>query len=170
MKEANLAEERLKMKEENESRSLKEQYKRKQEIMKEVRDRFKFLSYAPLISVSALTKQRVSKIKEMLLSVYENYAQRIPTARLNEVIKEATIKHQIPSDHAKVVKIYFATQYQSKPPRIVLVMNKPRSLHFSYRRYLANRLRDTFNLEGTPILNYPRAKGEKDEQNEQDDA
>ena len=76
-----------------------------EEIMKEVRDRFKFLSYAPLISVSALTKQRVSKIKEMLLSVYENYAQRIPTARLNEVIKEATIKHQIPSDHAKVVKI-----------------------------------------------------------------
>jgi len=141
-----------------------------EEIMKEVRDRFKFLSYAPLISVSALTKQRVSKIKEMLLSVYENYAQRIPTARLNEVIKEATIKHQIPSDHAKVVKIYFATQYQSKPPRIVLVMNKPRSLHFSYRRYLANRLRDTFNLEGTPILIYPRAKGEKDEQNEQDDA
>jgi len=141
-----------------------------EEIMKEVRDRFKFLSYAPLISVSALTKQRVSKIKEMLLSVYENYAQRIPTARLNEVIKEATIKHQIPSDHAKVVKIYFATQYQSKPPRIVLVMNKPRSLHFSYRRYLANRLRETFNLEGTPILIYPRAKGEKDEQNEQDDA
>ncbi|WP_442765391.1 ribosome biogenesis GTPase Der, partial [Sulfurospirillum cavolei] len=141
-----------------------------EEIMKEVRERFKFLSYAPLISVSALTKQRVSKIKEMLLSVYENYAQRIPTARLNEVIKEATIKHQIPSDHAKVVKIYFATQYQSKPPRIVLVMNKPRSLHFSYRRYLANRLRDTFNLEGTPILIYPRAKGEKDEQNEQDDA
>ncbi len=138
-----------------------------EKVTAEVRDRFKFLSYAPLITVSAQTKQRVSKIKELILSVFENYSQRIPTARLNDVIREATIKHQIPSDHAKVVKIYFATQYQTKPPRIALVMNKPRSLHFSYRRYLANQLRDNFNLEGTPILIYPRAKGEKDEQNEE---
>ena len=133
----------------------------------EMRYRFKFLSYAPLITVSASTKQRVSKIKDMILSVYENYSQRIPTARLNEVIREATIRHQIPSDHAKIVKIYFATQYQTQPPRIALVMNKPRSLHFSYRRYLANQLRDNFNLEGSPILIYPRKKGEKDEQHEE---
>lgn len=136
----------------------------------DVRHRFKFLSYAPVITVSALTKQRVSKIKDMLLEVYANFSQHIPTGRLNEVIKEATIRHQIPSDHAKVVKIYFATQYQSKPPRIVLVMNKPRSLHFSYKRYLANQLRENFALEGTPILIYPRAKGERDNEREENGA
>jgi len=136
----------------------------------DVRHRFKFLSYAPIITVSALTKQRVSKIKDMLLEVYTNYAQHIPTGRLNEVIKEATIRHQIPSDHAKIVKIYFSTQYQSKPPRIVLVMNKPRSLHFSYKRYLANQLREHFALEGTPVLLYPRAKGERDNEREENGA
>jgi len=136
----------------------------------DVRHRFKFLSYAPVITVSALTKQRVSKIKDMLLEVYANYAQHIPTGRLNEVIKEATIRHQIPSDHSKVVKIYFATQYQSKPPRIVLVMNKPRSLHFSYKRYLANQLRESFALEGSPILLYPRAKAERDDEREENGA
>jgi len=136
----------------------------------DVRHRFKFLSYAPVITVSALTKQRVSKIKDMLLDVYANFSQHIPTRQLNEVIKEATIRHQIPSDHAKIVKIYFATQYQSKPPRIVLVMNKPRSLHFSYKRYLANKLRENFALEGTPVLIYPRAKGERDNEEEQSGA
>jgi len=132
----------------------------------EVRDRFKFLSYAPLITVSAKNKQRVSKIKDMILEVYANYSQHLPTRQLNEIIKQATIRHQIPSDHSKVVKIYFATQYLTKPPRIALVMNKPRSLHFSYRRYLANKLRDHFNLEGSPILLYPRARGERDEEQE----
>ena len=141
-----------------------------EQITAEVRDRFKFLSYAPLITVSAKSKQRVAKIKDMILSVYANYSQHIPTRQLNEVIRNATIKHQIPSDHSKVVKIYFATQYLTKPPRIALVMNKPRSLHFSYKRYLANKLRENFNLEGSPILLYPRAKGERDNEQEENGA
>jgi len=141
-----------------------------EKITTEVRDRFKFLSYAPLITVSAKSKQRVAKIKDMILSVYANYSQHIPTHQLNEVIRNATIKHQIPSDHSKVVKIYFATQYLTKPPRIALVMNKPRSLHFSYKRYLANKLRENFNLEGSPILLYPRAKGERDNEQEENGA
>jgi len=141
-----------------------------EKITTEVRDRFKFLSYAPLITVSAKSKQRVAKIKDMILSVYANYSQHIPTRQLNEVIRNATIKHQIPSDHSKIVKIYFATQYLTKPPRIALVMNKPRSLHFSYKRYLANKLRETFNLEGSPILLYPRAKGERDNEQEENGA
>lgn len=141
-----------------------------EKVTAEVRHRFKFLSYAPLITVSAKSKQRVSKIKDMILEVYANYSQHLPTRVLNEVIKDATIKHQIPSDHSKVVKIYFATQYLTKPPRIALVMNKPRSLHFSYRRYLANKLREHFNLEGSPILLYPRAKGERDVEQEDNGA
>lgn len=135
----------------------------------ELRYKFKFLSYAPVITVSALTKQRVSKIKDMILEVYHNYSLKIPTSRLNEIIKDATIKHQIPSEKTKAVKIYFATQYGIKPPRIALVMNKPRSLHFSYKRYLINKLRENFALEGTPILLYPRGKGERDNDMENDD-
>ena len=135
----------------------------------ELRYKFKFLSYAPVITVSALTKQRVSKIKDMILEVFQNYSLKIPTSRLNEIIKDATIKHQIPSEKTKAVKIYFATQYGIQPPRIALVMNKPRALHFSYKRYLINKLRENFALEGTPILLYPRGKGERDADMENDD-
>lgn len=134
--------------------------------VEELRHRFKFLSYAPVITVSALTKQRVFKIKDMILKVYENYCRRIPTSKLNAVIKDAMIKHQIPSEKSKVVRIYFATQYGVKPPRIALVMNKPRSLHFSYKRYLVNKLREHFDFEGSPVMLYPRGKGEKDNEAE----
>ena len=133
------------------------------ESIDEIKDRFKFLSFAPIITVSALSKQRVFKIKDLILSVYENYKRRIPTSKLNELIKKATVRHQLPADKTKRVKIYFATQYDIKPPKIALVMNRPKALHFSYKRYLINKLRETFELDGTPVLLYPRAKGEKDE-------
>lgn len=134
-----------------------------EEVIAEIRFRFKFLAYAPVITVSALSKQRVHKIKDLILKVYENYSQRIPTSKLNELFKEATIKHHMPSDKTKEVKIYFATQYDVKPPRIVLVMNRPKALHFSYKRYLTNQLRERFELEGSPVLLYARKKGERDE-------
>ena len=133
------------------------------ESIDEIKDRFKFLAFAPIITVSALSKQRVFKIKDLILSVYENYKRRIPTSKLNELIKKATVRHQLPADKTKRVKIYFATQYDVKPPKIALVMNRPKALHFSYKRYLTNKLRETFELDGTPVLMYPRAKGEKDE-------
>ncbi len=133
------------------------------ESIDEIRDRFKFLSFAPIITVSALSQKRVYKIKDLILSVYENYKRRIPTSKLNELLKVATIRHQLPADKTKRVKIYFATQYDIKPPKIALVMNRPKALHFSYKRYLLNQLREKFELEGTPVLLYPRAKGEKDE-------
>ena len=136
------------------------------ESIDEIKDRFKFLAFAPIITVSALSKQRVSKIKDLILNVYENYKRRIPTSKLNELIKKATVRHQLPADKTKRVKIYFATQYDVKPPKIALVMNRPKALHFSYKRYLINKLREAFELEGTPVLMYPRAKGEKDESNE----
>ena len=133
------------------------------ESIDDIRDRFKFLAFAPIVTVSALSKQRVYKIKDLILSVYENYARRIPTSKLNELIKFATVRHQLPADKTKRIKIYFATQYDTKPPKIALVMNRPKALHFSYKRYLLNKLREAFELEGTPVLMYPRAKGEKDE-------
>lgn len=134
-----------------------------EKTLDELRYRFKFLAYAPVITVSALNKKRVYKIKDMILQVYKNYSQRIPTSKLNELFKEATIRHHMPSDKTKEVKIYFSTQYDIKPPRIVLVMNRPKALHFSYKRYLMNKLRERFELEGTPILLYARKKGERDD-------
>lgn len=135
-----------------------------EKVVDEIRYRFKFLSYAPIITVSALTKKRVYKIKDLILQVYKNYSSRIPTSKLNELFKEATIRHHMPSDATKEVKIYFATQYEVKPPKIVLVMNRPKALHFSYKRYLVNKLRERFELEGTPVLLYARKKGERDEE------
>lgn len=142
-------------------------YESYEETIAEFRYRFKFLAYAPVITVSALSKKRVHKLKDLILQVYENYSQRISTSKLNELFKEATIRHHLPSDKTKEVKIYFATQYDIKPPRIVLVMNRPKSLHFSYKRYLTNKLRERFNLEGTPVLLFARKKGERDENQEQ---
>ena len=134
-----------------------------EESVKEVRYRFKFLSFAPIITVSASTGKRVDKIKDKILKVYENYSRRIPTSKLNELIKSANAKHHIPSDKGKEVKIYFATQFDVKPPKIALIMNRPKSLHFSYKRYLINRLRENFDFEGSPIILVPKKRGEKEE-------
>jgi len=127
-------------------------------IIEEVRDRFKFLSYAPIITISAQSKQRVHKIFEMLLKINENYSQRISTSKLNEVIQAAMRKHILPSINGMNIRLYFATQYDIRPPRIALIMNKPQGLHFSYRRYLTNQMRAQFDFEGTPVLFKAKAK------------
>lgn len=140
-----------------------------EKTVKELRYKFKFLAYAPVVTVSALSKKRVHKVNDMILDVYNNFSFRIPTSKLNDVIKDATVKHQMPSDKGKVVKIYFATQFAIQPPRFALVMNKPRSIHFSYRRYLINKLREEFNFSGTPLILIPRMRGEKDFDREEND-
>jgi GTP-binding protein len=107
----------------------------------EIRDRFKYLDFAPFMVISAKTKRNIEKLKEKLIYVYQNYSKRIPTSTLNEWIKEATIRHHLPTDvRGKETKIYYATQFKTKPPTIALVMNRPK-LHFSYERYLINFLR-----------------------------
>ncbi len=117
-----------------------------------VRDRFRFLSWAPVITVSALSKKRVHRIRDLIKEVYAHYTFRIPTSQLNEILKRTNKKHQLPSDHGKVTKIYFGTQFDIKPPRIALIMNRPKSLHFSYKRYLINQLRNYFDFSGSPIV------------------
>ncbi len=138
----------------------RDEYKK---VVEDVRYRFKFLGYSPIITVSALSKKRIHKINDKILEVYENYSRRISTGKLNELIKFANSRHHLPSDMGKVVKIFFATQFDIKPPRIALVMNRPKSLHFSYKRYLVNTIREHFNFEGSPILIFPRKRGEKEE-------
>ncbi len=123
-----------------------------EESVQKVRDRFRFLNFAPIITLSALTKKRVHKLYELIDRVYQNYTRRIPTSKLNELIKFANQKHHLPSDMGKLVKIYFATQFDIKPPRIALIMNRPKALHFSYKRYLINTLRKYYDFEGTPII------------------
>lgn len=130
-------------------------------IIAEVRDRFKFLSYAPIITVSAQSHQRVHKIFDMLLKINDAYSQRIPTSRINEVLAAAQRKHPIPSINGQTIRLYFGTQYDIRPPRIALVMNKPQGLHFSYRRYLTNQFREIFDFEGTPVLFKAKAKNQK---------
>jgi GTP-binding protein len=130
-------------------------------IIKEVRDRFKFLAYAPIITLSAQTHQRVDKLHDMILEINENYSQRIPTSKLNEVVERALRRHTLPSMHGQVIRIYYATQYETRPPKIAIVMNKPKGLHFTYRRYLTNKLREAFNFTGTPLLFKAKKRGER---------
>ncbi len=141
----------------------KKEYK---EAVQEVRDRLKFLSFAPVITLSAKTRKRVDKLYDLILGVYRNYASWIPTGQLNRVIKEAQMRHQIPAFKGKPVKILYATQYDTKPPKIALIMNRPEGLHFSYKRYLVNTLRENFDLEGTPVILSPRKRGERESEEE----
>jgi len=130
-------------------------------IIKEIRDRFKFLAYAPILTLSALTHQRVDKLHDMILEINENYSQRISTSKVNEVIERALRRHTLPSVSGQVIRIYYATQYETRPPKIAIVMNKPSGLHFTYRRYLTNKMREAFNFTGTPLLFKAKKKGEK---------
>ena len=132
-----------------------------EEIRSELKRKFRFLEYAPFLSVSAKNGRHIEEIKKKILEVYANYSFRIPTSRLNDCIAEATKRHQLPSDHGKIVRIYYATQYETCPPQIALVMNRPKALHFSYRRYLVNFLRDSFDFSGTPILISARGRKEQ---------
>lgn len=130
-------------------------------IIQEVRDRFKFLAYAPIITLSAKSHKRVDKLHDMILEINENYSQRIKTSDLNVVLEKAMRRHQLPSMHGQIIKIYYATQYETRPPKIAIVMNKPRGLHFTYRRYLTNKLREAFSFSGTPVLFKAKKRGDK---------
>jgi GTP-binding protein len=130
-------------------------------IIQEVRDRFKFLSYAPIITLSAKSHLRVDKLHDMILEINENYSQRIPTSKINEVIEKALRRHTLPSVSGQVIRIYYATQYETRPPKIAIVMNKPKGLHFTYRRYLVNKLREAFDFTGTPLLIKAKKRGER---------
>ncbi|WP_026942992.1 ribosome biogenesis GTPase Der [Helicobacter rodentium] len=133
-------------------------------IMEDFKMRFKFLEYAPTLTISAKNRRHIQKLEEEILRVYQNFNFRIPTAKLNAIIKEATSRHLIPSDHGKIVKIYYATQFDSKPPQIALIMNRPNSLHFSYKRYLANFLREKFDFSGTRVIFIARGKNDFEEE------
>jgi len=118
---------------------------------KEIRRQYKFLDYAPIIFLSALTKRRVNTLFEALDLVHQAYYTRIKTSLLNDVIQEAQVMNLAPDFNGGRLKIYFANQVSTAPPHIVMSVNNPEFMHFSYERYLENKLRETFNFDGTPI-------------------
>ncbi|GAA6889663.1 ribosome biogenesis GTPase Der [Helicobacter pylori] len=123
-----------------------------EEIMATLKRKFRFLEYAPVITTSCLKARHIDEIKHKIIEVYECFSKHIPTSLLNSVINQATQKHPLPSDGGKLVKVYYATQFATKPPQISLIMNRPKALHFSYKRYLINTLRKEFNFLGTPLI------------------
>ncbi|QOG11190.1 ribosome biogenesis GTPase Der [Arcobacter sp. FWKO B] len=137
-----------------------------EKIVAEVRRRFKFLHYAPIIAVSAKTKRSIDKLKDKIIQVHENFSQRIPTSKLNTIINEAIIRHSLPSPNGRLLRIYYSTQYKTQPPTIALIMNRPSLLHFSYKRYLINTLRENLNFEGVPIHLVARSRSGNENEND----
>lgn len=118
---------------------------------RDIRSEFAYLSYAPIVFVSAVTKQRLNKLPEMIKRVSENQRLRIQSSVLNDVILDAVAMNPTPTDKGKRLRIFYATQVAIKPPTFVVFVNDPEMMHFSYSRFLENRIRDTFVFEGTPI-------------------
>ena len=130
---------------------------------KEVYEKLKYLSYAPIIFVSAKTGQRVNKLFEMINQVNQQNCMRISTSVLNQVINEAIAIVQPPTDKGKRLKIYYGTQASTRPPTFVIFVNNKDLFHFSYERYLVNQIRKEFGLQGTPVRIIVREKGENAE-------
>ncbi len=129
---------------------------------KEVYNKLSYLSYAPIIFISAKTGQRVDKLFTMINNVAEQNSMRISTSVLNQVINEAIALVQPPTDKGRRLKILYATQVSTKPPTFVVFVNNKELFHFSYERYLVNQIRKEFGLEGTPIRMIAREKSDKE--------
>mgnify|MGYP001942795304 FL=1 len=127
---------------------------------KEIREKLSFVSYAPIVFISAKTGKRVNKLFEMLEVVNNNHNLRISTGILNDIINEAILMNQPPSDKGMRLKIYYGTQVSVRPPKFVIFVNKKKLVHFSYERYLENQIRENFGFTGTPIRFEFKEKGE----------
>jgi len=139
-------------------------------LSEEIRGRFKFLYYATIVAVSAKTGRNIQKLEDKLLAIYENYHRRISTSDLNRTIDIAMRRHSLPSPNGNRLKIFFATQFDANPPTIAVIMNKPKMLHFSYKRYLINFIRDNHDFEGVPVRVVARGRGERSAEQEEFEA
>ncbi|GAA3648284.1 ribosome biogenesis GTPase Der [Asaccharospora irregularis] len=128
---------------------------------KEIKEKFPFMMYAPILFVSAKTNQRINKILEMVEYVASEHSKRVSTSALNDVIGEAVMLNQPPSDKGKRLKIYYGSQTDIKPPKITLFINDKDLTHFSYQRYIENKIRENFGFEGTSIKFEYREKNRK---------
>ena len=116
-----------------------------------IRQEFQYLSYAPIIFVSAKTRQRLIKLPKMIEEVYDHCRRRIQSSVLNDVIMDAIAANPTPSTNGRRLRVYYATQVAIEPPTFVIFVNDPDLMHFSYARYLENQIRQAFDFSGTPI-------------------
>ena len=130
---------------------------------KDIYTSLSYMTYAPMITISAKTGQRVDGLFKMINSVYDNSCLRVPTGRLNDVLREAMERVQPPSDKGKRLKIYYMTQSSACPPTFVIFCNDMELFHFSYQRYIENTLRSIFDFSGTPIKIFIRERGEENQ-------
>jgi GTP-binding protein len=124
-----------------------------------IQDRLKFVSYAPILFISAKTGQGVNKIMPLVLQVAQERSIRIPNEEVNDLIREAVISHNLPHQGQKILKVYSARQSEINPPTFVIEVNDTKLIHFSYQRFLENKLRDVYKFMGTPIKLVFKAKG-----------
>ena len=121
------------------------------EFESHIRNEFQYLSYAPIVFVSAKTHQRLNELPKLIRRVDEDHSKRVSSAVLNDVIMDAIAHNPTPTDNGKRLRIYYATQVAVKPPTFVIFVNDPELMHFSYERFLENQLRAAFDFEGTPL-------------------
>ncbi len=133
--------------------------KMRRDVMREL----SFMTYAPIVFISALTGQRVDRLFELINFVYGQTSMRITTGMLNTVLEDATARVQPPTDKGRRLKIYYMTQTAIKPPQFVIFCNNSELFHFSYQRYIENQIRSVFGLEGTPVRMVIRQKGDKEQ-------
>ena len=131
-------------------------------MREDIRRDLSYMTYAPIVFISAMTGQRVSRLFELINYVREQASMRITTGMLNSVLADAQTRVQPPTDKGRRLKIYYMTQVGIRPPHFVVFCNDKKLFHFSYRRYLENQIRSVFGLEGTPIIMTVRQKGEED--------
>ena len=134
------------------------------DFRKDIKKELTFMSYAPSVFISALTGQRAQSVIEMAKYVAENRAMRVPTGQLNSLVTDAVMMRQPPSDKGKRLKIYYVTQVGVKPPLFSFKVNSRPLMHFSYARYLENKIREGFGFEGTSLKFVFREKGEKEDE------
>lgn len=131
-----------------------------QQFTTKIRDHFLFMSYAPVVFVSAKTGQRLHKLYPVVNKVAENHSMRVVTHVLNDLINEAVALNSPPTDKGRRLKLNYATQVAVKPPTFMIFVNDPELMHFSYERYLENKIREAFDFEGTPLRLFTRRKSE----------
>lgn len=138
--------------------AIEKDEKTMKEFEEKVRDHFLFLDYAPIVFLSAKTKRRIHTLLPMIDMASENHSMRVQTNVLNDVIMDAVAMNPTPTDKGNRLRIYYVTQVAIKPPTFVVFVNDPELMHFSYERFLENRIRDAFGFEGTPIKLIARAR------------
>jgi len=132
-------------------------------MREDIRRDLSYMTYAPIIFISAATGQRVPRLFEMINYVHNQSCMRISTGMLNNILADAQTRVQPPTDKGKRLKIYYMTQVGVCPPHFVVFCNEKKLFHFSYQRYLENCIRNVFGLEGTPVIMSIREKGDKEE-------